>query len=561
LIFLCPKSNCEICGRRGHSKQICYDPAYYYNRTFLCGCNPAEVKKLRSAEKGKYGEHCCICKKSTPLYDMVNIENNRVRCGLCNLRKRRHTSSGLPESKRVKSPELETPNWTSQNSLVPMYVENPDSWNQEPESWADIVEKEIQGEQSTPTPIINITMEQLEKNSMEELIEWQVIEEPTKPTGKIQREMFNDGKFPELTLKIFEYLKIDGIDENHHPIKYLPSQQMDVLYKTTRWFRQVIQNPDKLRVDQLISDLQSTKYLWYRSEQYIYYCKSCDNLSHYEDQHTQQIRKSKNWFLKHQTRGGAHTNYEANILCKYNPGEGTIADDRYNDARILEITHEQLRVMIRYNLKSLADLIEFKNNNYQSRRRFEKSPQKSNITCVVNCENRSCRNYGRKEFTPCRYMPILRQHEQCQDVNYRQSQAIESLQESNTQLEAMVMELKQQLSQLEQRPINLQSHIAQITQNWEEQELYYQNQIVGSNIAYQYMYDAKQEMCEQREKAINEKNEYIEFLESELARKTQENTQLGLDLKEYENLFAVYCSFNESSSIDFTINNDVPLEL
>jgi hypothetical protein len=87
LIFLCPKSNCEICERRGHSKQICYDPAYYYNRTFLCGCNPAEVKKLRSAEKGKYGEHCCICKKSTPLYDMVNIENNRVRCGLCNLRK------------------------------------------------------------------------------------------------------------------------------------------------------------------------------------------------------------------------------------------------------------------------------------------------------------------------------------------------------------------------------------------------------------------------------------------------------------------------------------------
>jgi hypothetical protein len=113
-----------------------------------------------------------------------------------------------------------------------MYVENPDSWNQELESWADIVEKEIQGEQSTPTPIINITMEQLEKNSMEELIEWQVMEEPTKPTGKIQREMFNDGKFPELTLKIFEYLKIDGTDENHHPIEFLPSQQMDVLHKT-----------------------------------------------------------------------------------------------------------------------------------------------------------------------------------------------------------------------------------------------------------------------------------------------------------------------------------------
>ena len=145
IIFLCPKVSCEICGRKGHSKQVCYDPAYYYNRTFLCGCNPAKVKKLRSAEKGKYGEHCCICKRSTPLYDMINIKDNRVRCGSCTKRKRQCTSMELPELKRVKSPNLETPIWVNQNNLVPVEIENPQSWDNELKSWADQVEKEIEG--------------------------------------------------------------------------------------------------------------------------------------------------------------------------------------------------------------------------------------------------------------------------------------------------------------------------------------------------------------------------------------------------------------------------------
>ena len=95
--------------------------------------------------------------------------------------------------------------------------------------------------------------------------------------------MFNDGRYPELTLRVFEWLKVEGLDEDGYPTEFIPSQQMDILYNTTRWFRQVIQNPNKIRVDQLISELQSTKYLWYRSEDHFYYCKTCDNLSHYMD--------------------------------------------------------------------------------------------------------------------------------------------------------------------------------------------------------------------------------------------------------------------------------------
>jgi hypothetical protein len=213
--------------------------------------------------------------------------------------------------------------------------------------------------------------------------------------------------------------------------------------------------------------------------------------------------------------------------------------------------------MFNYNLKTLDDLIEFKNNGYQSRRRFEKSPQKSNITYVANCENNNCRNYGRKEFVPCKYLPILRQHEQCDEVRDQQIQIIESLQKSNTQLEGMIAELRQQITQLEQRPVELQSHIAQLEQQWGEQELYYQCQIVALNQAYQNMYDSKQDMCEQREKCINEKNEYIEFIEGEWANQVQENTQQSQDLQEYEKLFAVMSTYN-NNELEFSIsNNDV----
>src|SRR5215469_5958223 len=153
-IFLCPTTSCEICGRKGHSKQICYDKAYYYNRTFLCGCNPAQVKKLRSAEKGKYGEHCCVCKRSAPLYDLSNIENNRVTCGTCYNRKRQATTGETPKAKRVKTPE-ETPNWSYQNNLVPIEIENPPEWDEPKGSWADKVEQEIYTQKDTSTTVIN----------------------------------------------------------------------------------------------------------------------------------------------------------------------------------------------------------------------------------------------------------------------------------------------------------------------------------------------------------------------------------------------------------------------
>ena len=46
LKYFCNHSNCEICGIRGHQKQICDTPIYYINLLYLCGCDGRNCKNI-----------------------------------------------------------------------------------------------------------------------------------------------------------------------------------------------------------------------------------------------------------------------------------------------------------------------------------------------------------------------------------------------------------------------------------------------------------------------------------------------------------------------------------
>src|SRR3954453_9017621 len=59
--FRCPKSSCEKCGRQGHSRQMCDNELYYWNRLHHCGCDLRTVKRNKSRMQNGGGNHCCTC--------------------------------------------------------------------------------------------------------------------------------------------------------------------------------------------------------------------------------------------------------------------------------------------------------------------------------------------------------------------------------------------------------------------------------------------------------------------------------------------------------------------
>ena len=118
LLYFCNYHNCEICGIRGHQKQICDTPIYYINMLYLCKCDARICKQVRSrlAKDGnllsKNSTHCCYCKNPTKLSDMQMFDR-RMKCEICitndnQSNKGKHTitppTSPRPE-KMVKSPE------------------------------------------------------------------------------------------------------------------------------------------------------------------------------------------------------------------------------------------------------------------------------------------------------------------------------------------------------------------------------------------------------------------------------------------------------------------------
>ena len=94
LLYFCQYENCEICGIRGHQRQICDTPIYYINLLCLCKCDGREIKRIRTHfnRKGdpiaRHGTHCCYCKNPTPLEEMEVI-GERMLCEYCERNERR----------------------------------------------------------------------------------------------------------------------------------------------------------------------------------------------------------------------------------------------------------------------------------------------------------------------------------------------------------------------------------------------------------------------------------------------------------------------------------------
>ena len=88
LLYFCNYSNCEICGIRGHQKQICDTPIYYINLLYLCGCNGRKCKNIRSRlnrennPAARNSTHCCKCNYPTRLEEMM-MYDNRMICQQC----------------------------------------------------------------------------------------------------------------------------------------------------------------------------------------------------------------------------------------------------------------------------------------------------------------------------------------------------------------------------------------------------------------------------------------------------------------------------------------------
>ena len=115
LPYFCNYSNCDICGIRGHQRQICDTPIYYVNLLYLCGCDGRRCKNIRSRLNKKrnsiarHSTHCCECNNPTSLENMMKF-GNRMICEYCeNRNKNKQTkrpmtppSSPRPD-KQVKS--------------------------------------------------------------------------------------------------------------------------------------------------------------------------------------------------------------------------------------------------------------------------------------------------------------------------------------------------------------------------------------------------------------------------------------------------------------------------
>ena len=88
LLYFCNYHNCEICGIRGHQKQVCDTPIYYINLLYLCGYDAKRCKNIRSRLNkennsiARHSTHCCNCNNPTPLESMMKYDNKMI-CGYC----------------------------------------------------------------------------------------------------------------------------------------------------------------------------------------------------------------------------------------------------------------------------------------------------------------------------------------------------------------------------------------------------------------------------------------------------------------------------------------------
>lgn len=89
----------------------------------LCECKYKLIGKIRSNLQGAYGTHCCCCKESKLLTEMVkedDFQSNRMICNEClnngpddendnQLKRSINDSSKSKQNKRNCTPEVHTP--------------------------------------------------------------------------------------------------------------------------------------------------------------------------------------------------------------------------------------------------------------------------------------------------------------------------------------------------------------------------------------------------------------------------------------------------------------------
>ncbi|CAB4375187.1 unnamed protein product [Rhizophagus irregularis] len=99
----CNKAKCERCGSWGHSKEVCNDKLYYWNRLNLCKCDGRRCKRRRSETQFRGGNHCCTCQKPVIFYEAYsNYKIGKLRCDEC------HENS--VNNKRPPTPDTEEGN-------------------------------------------------------------------------------------------------------------------------------------------------------------------------------------------------------------------------------------------------------------------------------------------------------------------------------------------------------------------------------------------------------------------------------------------------------------------
>ncbi|PKY57756.1 hypothetical protein RhiirA4_479074 [Rhizophagus irregularis] len=121
----CNKIKCTRCGFWGHSKEVCNDKLYYWNRLYLCKCDGKKCKRQRTEAQYKGSNHCCTCQKPVVFYEVYSNYNiGKLRCDKCyenSINNKRPPISDTDEGN--KKPKFEIPE--PEDPMVEMDLDPP----------------------------------------------------------------------------------------------------------------------------------------------------------------------------------------------------------------------------------------------------------------------------------------------------------------------------------------------------------------------------------------------------------------------------------------------------
>ncbi|RGB35526.1 hypothetical protein C1646_759223 [Rhizophagus diaphanus] len=109
--YNCNKIKCTRCGSWGHSKEVCNDKLYYWNRLYLCKCDGKRCKRQRTEVQSKGGNHCCTCQKPVVFYEAYSNYNiGKLKCNECYENSINNKRPPTPDTdERNKKPKFNLP--------------------------------------------------------------------------------------------------------------------------------------------------------------------------------------------------------------------------------------------------------------------------------------------------------------------------------------------------------------------------------------------------------------------------------------------------------------------